>query len=118
MRVGVRTHATSRLRRIGRLSCGLPCRPCGVTSLSLASASFFSAQGFPDGARVSKTCSTIRANGSTRAVPERARSEAEELAEPVERPAAAAAAVLLRAEREELAEGAREVLKNCSSSLE
>ena len=38
-------------------------------------------------------------------------SEAEELAEPVERPAAAAAAVLLRAEREELAEGAREVLE-------
>ena len=38
-------------------------------------------------------------------------SEAEELAEPVERPAAAAAAVLLRAEGEELAEGAREVLE-------
>ena len=37
-------------------------------------------------------------------------SEAEELAEPVER-SAAAAAVLFRAEREELAEGAREVLE-------
>ena len=69
-------------------------------------------------ARYYKRAHNLAAGGSGERAHHRD-SEAEELAEPVERPAAAAAAaVLLRAEREELAEGARESLKNCSSSLE